>query len=1684
LPEEEKEKVLSENKELLETTPDAPIEEEPNPNLLSLSQDPFRGREQTSYSWLERAFDPESPITEDGRSIYTMSAFDTESGQELLFPTIRLDKDTGKLVQYDTSTEEGKQEAYEKSIVEDDYLTFANQEEATAFSKNVSDRISNIRESHKKQQEQYLLDQEKARHTPALLPDEVIQKYHQIEDLMVRIAGNELQSFEGVQNLITAIEDQTHDFNVEDGDFAEIDLLRKFPSLVETDENGTPKSTTLLEELERRFPDTNSPPGANLLKNYLKEKWLEENRSMFSPQTNPITATWKVAGKLKKLGIDTLEGYDKFMLDLPNIGGNVGYSTVEFMMLVAEGILNPPGLRPMTNNIQIWYEKVEGLAPKEARKEAEKLSSKIFQWSTYVGEQVQPKTELGKAVAQVGEYTLGAYGGKQLFKWGFSKLLKWGKTLEKTKIKEWGREIGKIKPTDWKSLEKIGLSDKTSFTVGGTAGLTAAMSPENRLLPFLEDIGMPPEIARITAASPDDTTFMKYMKNFYDASADVMGFDLVVPGLLAFSRAMYYWAKPYSAESIKKAKEGLNVASSYFDKIKWLFPEEAAFRKPRKVTGAEETLASLKETSQKELQELLEADKKGELLELLNSKGYTVDEKGLVVPKELVPKGKPSKIDTIEIPDSGIKDESLIAKELTNEDKLRIAELAIKDAKDFSTTTQSILNVNKITTEKDRVQYIKKGVEIFDQLYQKGKKRTTQTFQDAERIRREIEAWVGPDNMGSYLQKFAGMTKNFPALMHSVRTYMFEEAKAFAKSSKRITDLGPNATNKDLAEYFLDVYKYVGAMETDVRISGNIARTLQIRNTVLNASDNVLANVIDGAARYGESGRKTLLQVAEAAGGQSDPLGLANLVNRRKGPLYNLFENAKINAISGFISNGITLAATNVGVVSFLMSRQHEHISEIMLNTIAREWRDRTGKKFLGLQGEGMTWGALKAEHFGLQQATFELFAGAHFGPRSPLGSAYKAGKTLQVDSMAHHELSDTFRASGEVIHLPWVGEVALSRGMTAEVFGDYLDTAFMKGDIGSVMKLLVNSAGLINSASGRAIVMTDAFWRNVSERMELHKFAYIDATNTVRNNLRNTDGTLKITDKDAYLEAVQEEYMYIIKNPDDDLLKRAKANTQVALMQAPLNKLGTWVEKQKNFTSDYRGGKDWYETGQGSFGKNLQQSVKNIGENVGKGAVNIAGNIPRAFVASKFAFLRTMTNIFKEYVIERTPFKFLDPDMYKKMSEAERQASLAKIGNGTMILGMGYTLGRKFFMKDGEGFYMEGLDTSDPSSRFVKYVEGGRNPEINYQDGKGNEYSVSLDRIDPGKATLALGAIFGDYHDQMQEAISLMDEKFQKDAIEKEQVLREKLTWALADWFYGVPMMQGIKDTAGAMLQGIDPYGPDLTREGAKFATEFLNPWVSTQSSLRKAIHKTLSPFAVMGSKSEKLEKVKTIDDAKYMDDRGGERDDLREWNVKKGGALFTALNNYIEAVHKVSIMDRTDIRNPKIGQNLYALVGPEGNMVKHLPHLKLRSLERGLATLLLPIIGKRKIRTNTSDLILGLDIPYKDPRQWQATPGIVLSPEQRYTWAVLAGRMNKKYFNNEYYRQSVELLNKGGLDDIHDPKQRRIKARLKDRVHSRILLNRQRAYKSMMNLKRNIDNGFKNQDRNQSRINKLTTG
>ena len=1147
---------LNEGMESLETPSDPPFKFTQEDMLKA-----FRGKDRKKdFFWLDRALDPTYPTTENEESVRTISVNTRPDGMgaEMLFPTIRQDS-KGKLVQL------SDEEAYNKAMMEDDWLSFDSSEAATAFSKTLSQDISDRRAAHqqklKEKEEQLKAEEDSASPTPALLPQEVIAKYHSVMDLFMDV-GNSENSADNMHQVISWIENEENLFNRERGVYGGLDLGRPHLSKTETDEKGNPIELTLLQQLDILQPRGTASPGIEILKEYLKDKWLEENRSIFEPKGNFLEATWNIAGKLRTFTEESGKAIGDFVLDLPNVAGNVGYSTGELIGNLSELVLNPPGLRPLDNFLTLYYEQVEGLSPEEAKKKAGPEADKMFKYSTYAGEKWKPTTTSGQAISTIGEYGIGVVGGKNAWKFATDKLLKWGKGLDKAqvvtsganagtmavtkKVKEWGREIDKINPTDFKTLEKVAKSTPVATGIGGTVGVAATMSPENRLLPYLEELGMPPEYARMTAEAPDDTTFMKYLKNFYNASIDVAGFENVLPAILAGSRAMYYWSKPYSEEAIKKAQELMNGATGWLDKLRFLYPKKAGDRKPR--YGNKEGIEAFRRDSQTELQELIKADKDGTLLKVLDQRGYAVNEKGVIVHKGLVPKEPKVKTQTLDIPDVA-DEQALIFQSLSEEDKAKLANDLLRNPEEFSEYNSKILNVDRVTTDEDALNYVKRLTSVFDTVFKKGKKTNAQTLEESQRIQREVELWVGPDEYASYLEKFAGMTKNFPALQAAIRTYLWEESKAYIKSSRKIAGLGKNATPEDLVNHYLDTFKYFRAVETDAVVGSNIGRTLQVRNQLLNGSDALKENFMKAGAYFGDSGKKTMLEIANFVSEIDDPAALREFM-KRKGPMYHTFEFLKGTMIGGYISGPVTQMAAHLGALNYLTTRKVEQIGEVTLNTIAREWNDRTGRSFLGFKGEGMSLSALNAEAFALNQVAFEMGAGGFF-TRSPLASMGRAMRDLKSESLGSkvnlgHELTKTqVGGSGKTIRIFGNIDIAVPRGVNEEVFGDYLETSFMKGDYGTVLKYIMNSVGVAGGIAGRGIIGGDAFWRNIIERMELHKRAMIEAFNRVRQT-HTSEGTLKaqkkiVGYKQDFMDEVYNEYMYTILNPSDKLLERVK---------------------------------------------------------------------------------------------------------------------------------------------------------------------------------------------------------------------------------------------------------------------------------------------------------------------------------------------------------------------------------------------------------------------------------------------------------------------------------------------------------------------------------------------------------------
>tara|TARA_Y100000593_G_scaffold87058_1_gene166876 strand:- start:56 stop:346 length:291 start_codon:yes stop_codon:yes gene_type:complete len=94
-------------------------------------------------SWERRALNPNTPTTKDNETIKSRSSQHPKTGKEILYPMIRyLD---GKLVKYKT-----EEEAKAESIRRNDFIEFDTPEEATKYSRNLSERIGIARRKAKK----------------------------------------------------------------------------------------------------------------------------------------------------------------------------------------------------------------------------------------------------------------------------------------------------------------------------------------------------------------------------------------------------------------------------------------------------------------------------------------------------------------------------------------------------------------------------------------------------------------------------------------------------------------------------------------------------------------------------------------------------------------------------------------------------------------------------------------------------------------------------------------------------------------------------------------------------------------------------------------------------------------------------------------------------------------------------------------------------------------------------------------------------------------------------------------------------------------------------------------------------------------------------------------------------------------------------------------------------------------------------------------------------------------------------------------------------------------------------------------------------------------------------------------------------------------------------------------------
>jgi len=409
------------------------------------------------------------------------------------------------------------------------------------------------------------------------------------------------------------------------------------------------------------------------------------------------------------------------------------------------------------------------------------------------------------------------------------------------------------------------------------------------------------------------------------------------------------------------------------------------------------------------------------------------------------------------------------------------------------------------------------------------------------------------------------------------------------------------------------------------------------------------------------------------------------------------------------------------------------------------------------------------------------------------------------------------------------------------------------------------------------------------------------------------------------------------------------------------------------------------------------------------------------------------MSNIYKQTLTERGIGKIATTilkgkDRRKFMNnEAFRQEVLAKVGTGALLMSAGYGLGKKWLTNDKKEIYMEGLDAAKRSNQYMKLVVGDPyGPSIKIRDLKtGDITALPLERLDMAKAPLVLGAIWATREAQAHEAISKMEEGDRKvEAFRELHDLSENYARALGDFTTDLPMAQGLKDTVTNLIPGFGNKEWDPSKEVAQFYG-FLNPKHSFLSSLTGNIHKV----AEGGVRYQKFSDQKTTNRSlgdnwqdQKVENELGEMEEI--WSKIKGDKIFAMTHFYNlldDVARKHSIIDTGDPANPVIGQDLHAMVGPEGHLISYLPQKTEDKLRSALEAIAIPFSPKVLARSNTSDLIIGFEINYENPKDWSTGTQYNLSGEQKYDWAVTAGKMNEESFKGNYWTERLLELRLG---------------------------------------------------------------
>ena len=1417
----------------------------------------------------------------------------------------------------------------------------------------------------------------------------------------------------------------------------------------------------LLNPLKEVYPDVKTisdgdekprpvSVSAEKIKDFLSKEW---NRREYPVETFAMDAVSATGQTFKEMLVAL--GYTIPKRSLIDTIANIGDTGIAMTD-------SPLGSKAWTNIPPIWVlHKMKESITSTQRKSFKAVSDYYFPPAD------KPQTILGQLALSGGEFALAYATGRSIYQ-------------------HVAVPIKNLMPRIAAMLETQAGGMAAKEVIGGTLITT----PEERLATALQMMGVKSEMVDQIAGSPDDNVFEERFKSFVDSIYTGVGLSLLAPLVMMTGKGAWYASKG----SKEKAQQALAYGASYFDRIFHNFPVEESMRLDLggpQVIKTEE-LRRIANFAKEQIEKAgIKEESRNKLAKNLKKVGFNVREKNAV--KEML-EGQGLKMED-DILQPQIKfedvDSFLIKKDSTNKEWIDSINKVMKGIEDGVSYEEiiagkvdyfpSLYNLKNISG-KNRKQSIAELGEIFNKHYANAVKSHPETVMDAAKIRAQLEHLLGgEENAVTYLKEYAQGSDTLPGTMLALRQYLIEETVPFRMAADNVANLKKKILSgelkakdpvykKALLEFYTNTYKLMDVLEADVKLAGNVARALEARKISVGGTEGLMNTIIESAKDGGLQGEELLVTIAQAVSAHEGPEALLRALNQKKGMLAYGFEALKSIAVGGLLSSPKTLAAVPVGLTTYLAAKTFENYIAASWNTAAKLVYKTTGKPILGA-GKGISMSQANAYQFGMAQALLEVFGGTGYRKRSAFGQGIETAKTLKLGDKAGdaHEMTKIAGGSNQRI-----GEWVMAKGLNAE----FLDELFelpekgLKGHGVKFFKFLVNGAGFITSANSRLIMAQDGFFGTILERAEMQMGAVKRAEERLRGKTSAKKG-VEGADSFSTKELVEETF-HVVKNLPPDVAEIANKGRKVGLMQeqawGPVNSV---------------------------------EDFKNIVSNNPHIPTNIASNLARTYAASKFSFVRTMANIYKQTLTERGLGKiastlFTGPDRRKFLNnEAFRQDTMAKITSGSLLLWAGWGLGSKWMLDDEKEVYMEGIDAAKRTGQHMKLVTGKPfGPTITMRDKKtGDITHLPLERLDMAKAPLVLGAIFATKEAQAYEAIMKMEGTQRAEGLRQLEEINLNYARALTDFVLDLPMAQGARESIQNLIPGFG-YEWDPGKEVTQFYG-FLNPGLSALSSLRASVRK-VGEGGVRYQKETDAKKMNipmgqnvpetgrvpgTVywEDQTYKDQLGQEIPLMSPVKGHSINDLLKFMNQIDEVATRVSIISWNppnyiagkiihrsigakqygDPKYPTIGQDLHALVDPEGNMVKHFPSKTHDKLVRALKILAIPFSPEVEARTNTGDLITAFEIPYEKTDEWDTGTNYALNPEQKYDWAVLTGELNKQTFNDPYWDEVILRHRLGEFENTSEG--RAEKEMIKYQVELMIAQNRMFGMQEMMLRERN---------------------